>query len=273
MHAFFRSSASCLVALVLLCCAAPPAAAQLKSFAAIRVLALEPPLPGTEKAHKELMKFLTGHTNLEVVRLRTNGPYLSPSKPDRFARCTLRTDLPKPFSFGLECRDHDGLYVGTLRTRTMKELEDRCLNIPEDRCGPRAMPLTQYAYIWFEPPNIGEAWYNDYVADLLRADGSWQVLQPRTGVPPLFRLLPPDESNRGLRANLSLRPKPDFSSLDPGVLQLMLFDASGEAVRVLVDHHPGTGDVRPKLQKIARWLIDARREDEEIYRPLPKGPG
>jgi hypothetical protein len=273
MVAFFRTSASCLVALVLVCCAAPPATAQLKSFAAIRVLAVEPPLPGTQKAHKELMKFLTGHTNLEVVRLRTNGPYVSPSKPERFARCTLRTDLPKPSSFGLECHDHAGLYVGTLRTRTMEELKDRCLKIPCDRCGPRAMPLTQYEYIWFEPSHIGVAWYDDYVADLLRADGSWQVLQPRAGVPPLFRPLPPDDSNRGLRASISLRPKPDLFDVDPGFLQLMLFDASGQAVRDFVDRHPGTGDVRPKLQKIARWLIDARREDEEIYKPLPKGPG
>ena len=126
MSGFFRSSAPYVLGVVLLCTLPLSAhAAQLKSFAAIELVALDPALPGTEKAHREFAKYLNRQMERGDLRFWSGTkPELSPEGGGlRFVRCTLRTDFPKPLPLGLQCRDYVEQYVGTLRAGTVAELK------------------------------------------------------------------------------------------------------------------------------------------------------
>lgn len=140
-----------LLGALLMCAWVPTAAAQPASFAAIRTIELEPALPGTEKVYRQLaeqLAYLNDHLEPArdvYVRLEPAAP-LSPGRPvadrNQRARCTLRTDLSKPRSIALECRDLERRYIGTLRSRSYRELVDRLFDYHLLAGGPNARPLT-----------------------------------------------------------------------------------------------------------------------------------
>ena len=173
----------------MMCAWVPTAAAQPASFAAIRTIELEPALPGTEKVYKELaeqLSYLNAHPEpaRNVYLFPEQAAPLSSGRPvadrNQRARCTLRTDLSKPRSIGLECRDLEGRYIGTLRSRNYRELGERLVNYHFVAGEPAARPLTYYRLIHVKIVRLGDrevpAWVGDYVSDLLRVDGTWQVV-------------------------------------------------------------------------------------------------
>ena len=266
MGRFFRSSARCILGVLLVSSLATPANAQLKSFAAIGILALDTPLPGTEKAYKSLtyyLKDLSENQEVQILQLSTN-PELTADRAERFARCTLRTDLPKPRPFGLVCRDYAGQYLGTLRATTTFQFQKILRSIRDDVIGPRARPLTQYEFISIENGGMNQGGVNAarYVADLLRADGPWRVVQ-------WIPQVPFDDADRVLRCAVSHRAATAWWKYgnDAGYMSLRLYDTTDQVVRVFF-WYPG-GNATKNLQKAVRVLLDAWREDEEIYKPLP----
>lgn len=266
MGRFFRSSAPCLLGVLLVSSLATPANAQLKSFAAIGTLALDPPLPGTEDAYQSLtvyLKDLSENQEVQILQSPAN-PELPADRAERFARCTLRTDLPKPRPFGLVCRDYAGQYLGTLRATTTFQFQKTLRSIRSDVIGPRARPLTQYEFISVDYGGTNEGGVNAarYVADLLRSDGPWQVVQ---WIPQLSS----SGTDRILRCAVSHRAATAWWKYgnDPGYMSLKLYDTADHVVRVFF-WYPG-GNATKNLQKAVRVLLNAWRADEEIYKPLP----
>ena len=101
-----------LLGALLTCAWVPTAAARPASFAAIRTIELEPALPGTEKVYRQLaeqLAYLNDHPEPArdvYVRPEPAAPLSSDrllADRNQQARCTLRTDLSKPRSIGLEC--------------------------------------------------------------------------------------------------------------------------------------------------------------------------
>ena len=185
MDSFLRSAVCGVLGALHLCGSPPPASAQLRSFAAIRSIELDPPLPGTEKAYKELAELLKPWNKSQPKE----DPFWGPHPPPP-ASCTLRADLPRPRILGLECRDPAGTYIGTLRAKRITELWTRLCDYCFNSYAARdTLPLTEYRYIFVRLEERrpwetqGEPWVADYVAQLLRAERAWQVLTSRDVVP------------------------------------------------------------------------------------------
>ena len=266
MGRFFRPSAPCILGVLLVSSLPTPANAQLKSFAAIGILALDPPQPGTEKPYKSLTTYLKDLSDdkklreLQILQSPTN-PELTADRAERFARCALRTDLPKPRVFGLVCRDYAGQYVGTLRAATTVQFQKTLRRMRSDDISPRARPLTQYEFVHvvsFEPIEPGLA-YAASLADLLRVEGPWKVVQA-----PL--MVPPSATDRVLKCQFYMRP-----DISMRFMFLKLFDSEGELVRAFYRY--SSSNATKNLRDVVQELLDAWRADEEIYKPLPGGPG
>ena len=260
MGRFRGSSAPCILGVLLLSSLPTPANAQLKSFAAIGILALDPPLPGTEKAYKS---FLSANQEVQVLEAPTN-PELKFYRAEQFARCTLRTDLPKPRPLGLVCRDYAGQYVGTLRATTTSEFQKTLRSIRSDQVGPRARPLTQYEFIYVDSRrNEGPLNYARYMEELLRPAGAWRVV-------PSPDMVPPSATDRVLRCEVDRASPTPWRDprLIHGGMTLRLSDSTDQVVRRDFFWYPSS-NAKKDLQKAVRELLDAWRADEEIYKPLP----
>lgn len=263
-----RRLSSAVVPVAILLCGVPQAAnAQLRALHAIRYVTLAPPPSGAEKLHKDLTDWLRQSKMLveAAETLPIDEPIWSWSEPaprSRFAHCTLRTNLPQPRAIGLECSDYAGKYVGMIRFSSEIELRrwaGRRYNLPAAR------PLTTVRYIFVGPLNDDRHHIVEYVKGLLRADGTFTVLDSDDGVPA-------DQSEHLVWCEI--RPfwggsgRTSFS-------RLTLKDRFGRAVRVF----DGSSSVwlrrRTALQRAMRHAVQqlllARAEDEEIYRVPGEG--
>lgn len=267
MQCFLRSAVWVVVGALNLCGSPPPAAAQLRSFAAIKSIELDPPLPGTEKACRELAE------SLKVCpRFQPDWDPCRDFHPPPPAHCTLRADLPKPRVLGLECHDPAGRYIGTLRAKRINELSTRlCEYSYRSEATPETLPLTEYRYIFVRLAEArrgfaaSDPWVADYVAQLLRAEGAWQVLTSRD-------MLPAGEADRLLECRVSGASHSSFAEgvAHGGVSRLTLVDSAQNIVRGITGQSDWTG-VRGSLRHAVDNLMNELRLDEEVHKPLPPG--
>jgi hypothetical protein len=252
----------------------PSAIAQPASFAAMRTIELEPALPGTEKVHRQLAERLAYWNNHPepardvYVRLEQSTSLSSgraAANRDQRAKCTLRTDLPRPRTIGLECRDSEGRYIGTLRSRSSDELLERLVEYHLLVGGPDARPLTYYRFIHVKIVAFGHLetppWAEDYVSDLLRVRGPWQVVAST-------ETLSGDADDRLLECEVA----PVVSATGPWWWpkthsRMLLRNSAGQHVAAVVAG--SSFGTRRALEALVRELLEQRRTDEEVYRVSP----
>ena len=236
-------------------------AQELRSFAAIRRIILDPPLSGTEDTHRKVA---------EIVQPFGEVRYHNPALPEflqstpPLAYCTVRTDLPKPRALGLICRNAAGTHIGTLRARQLKELRDLLYSALASGATSGTLPLNQYRYLYVRPTTKQERnpWAGDFVADLLRDTGAWDVVSSRDRVPAGERLLECDVDAGVTWGDVT----------DPYIVQasarLLLTDRDGGVVRSIV-RDCGWPSAHSCLRGVVRLLLDQRQRDEEIHQPPP----
>jgi hypothetical protein len=231
-----------------------PRIEQVESFATIRSITLDRPLPSTDaKAFSALAE------DLRIYRRDSQGP------PPR-ACCTLRTDLSGPNRVALSCRDLTGKYIGTVAARKLRDVQQKLEDYGlfgskvSATAAPGTLPLHQYRYVVVNYRTETAL----YVIDLLTRDGFWRLFTSEDKIPAT-------EVDRALR----LRPLGGGSGgslIDPweslrGSAVLYLSDNLGRTVREIhgtTELRGGQGAVRAAVHR----LIQARRLDEEVHRPL-----
>jgi hypothetical protein len=261
---------------------------QLRSFAAIRSLDLAPPLPGTEAVYSEVAELLKTHDETYVrqqVQLNRSSWYIQGWTPDwgptpPRARCTLRADLPKPRYLGLECRDADGQYIGTLRAKSgralLSELESLCFGLHSRGSTwieqgavavPGTLPLHEYRYIYVIPfhwPGYRE--HAEYLAELLGAAGSWRVVSSTDSAPP-------EDTQRMLQCWFrTWAGSEGGAGSHMGRATLYLADAGRRPVREITGVSEWFGPRKGAIRAAVGRLAEARSLDEEIHRPLAEAP-
>ena len=172
-----RTVAAAVVAVVLL---GQPAAAQVRAFAAMQYIALEPPDAGAAKIHSDISQFLRARRRL-VASLNEVPEKGRP----QFARCAVRTDIAAPAVLAIECADGDGTYVGTKRFTSSSGWRE-WLTRQIGTTHPDARPLHTTKYVLVEL--YGRRFADDrhgfraYVENLLRA-GGLTVVTSTEGLP------------------------------------------------------------------------------------------
>jgi len=262
---------------------------RLRSFAAIRTFDLAPPSPGTEEVYSELAELLKTRDETyikEQVQVNRSFWYLGDQwradwgATPRRARCTLRGDLPKPRYLGLECRDADEQYIGTLRAKSGLELrsnlESLCFGLRERGrvwewqhavAVPGTLPLHQYRYVYI----VSFHWaryreHAEYLAELLGADGFWRVVDSIDSVPP-------EDTPRVLECWFrTWGSQETFSGSHMARASLYLADSGRRPVREITGDEHLFGGRKGALRAAVRRLVEARRLDEEIHRPLAEAP-
>jgi hypothetical protein len=242
------------------------AACQPLTFEAIKALTLTP-APGAEREARELSKLLRDSTRPVLIDSST----LVTADLAGVARCTVRTDLPKPRRLGLECYTHDGTYIGMLRAKEPRLLVDRLLN-RDRRRDPWARPLTAYRYIYVEPLADDAGGYREYLVGLFRADHVYMVIDSPDW-------LPREESDYLLRCRVSIHSGEGGPTWMPTI-------ASGFT---LTDAHEGgfgfhaggttflgiayRDAMRRGLRGAFKEMVRTRDENRETYSapPPPKG--
>jgi hypothetical protein len=265
MSHHFQSSVCGLAIVCLGTCLHSAAAQDLTSFAAIRRITLDPALSGTEDAHRQVTEVLRGFG--EYQNLNPHLPEFLQSTPP-LAYCTLRTDLPKPRVLGLTCRNAAGTYIGTLRARKVTELRDVLVHSLDPRATAGTLPLNQYRYLYVRPTTKSERnpWAGDYVAELLRKSGAWNVVSSRDQVPAGARLL---ECEVGAGVNWG-----DIlvdSHVVEAAAALLLTDRDGGTVRS-IERRCDWPAPRSCLRGAVRLLLEHRQRDEDIHQPLSPEP-
>jgi hypothetical protein len=266
-----RLRAITLVGWVLLC-GVEQAQAQLRSLHAIRYATLAPSPPGAERVHAKLSDFWRNATVLVEPPDTLDARLVRGEKSDRMpalwidarsraARCTLRTDLPKPRPIGLECADYAGRYVGTVRSATDDELWQWIATELRDNMA-AARPLTDVRYIFVAPIDRDQHQLAEYVKQLLRADGTFTVLDSDEH-------LTDDQEASIVWCEISPSPGRVNEIL---YSRLRLRDRYGNTVRTFDAFAAGRFSLFPRssLERRMRLAIDqilaARAEDAEIYR-------
>jgi hypothetical protein len=183
------------------------------------------------------------------------------------ARCALRTDLPKPESLALECRDWAGKYVGTLRARKPRELRDRLWIYLKENSRPPgccnafdAAPLHEYRFVAVYDNGAGSG--AAYVSDLLRADGFWQVVGSEA-------MVPSGETDRLLRCSVNTR----FAGAYWGSTGATLSMENSAGRHVATARGWSGWGARRSVQDAVQSLIEMRQLDEAVHRPLPLTAG
>jgi len=242
-----------------------PAAAEVRAFAAIQYMALDPPAPGAEKIHADISRALRSWR-----RLAASADTVPEKWRRQFARCAVRTDIPAPAVLALECADVDGTYIGTKRftsARGWREWLLRQLSVPH----PDARPLhaTRYVQVELDGRRFADDrhGFRAYVENLLRA-GGLTVVKSTEG-------LPSEELERGF-LKISLRPLIGGSGTEifdvNSVSSIVTIDSAGRPVRHFIG---STGTFlklegalgRDGLRAAVEQFLEAWREDAVIYDP------
>ena len=257
-----RAIAAAVVAVLLL---GQPAAAQVRAFAAMQYIALEPPAPGAERIHADINQFLRARRRLAVSLNEV------PEKGrHQFARCAVRTGLAAPALLAIECADGDGRYIGTKRftsSRGWREWLSRQIGTTH----PDARPLHTTKYVQVEM--YGRRFADDrhgfraYVENLLRA-GGLTVVTSTEG-------LAAEDLERAF-LKVSLRPLIGGSGGDifetTNSSSIVTSDSAGRTVRHFIG---STGTFlklegalgRDGLRAAVEQFLEARSEDAVIYDP------
>ena len=249
---------------------ADSAHAQLRSLAAMKYLALEGS-PGAERQTQALRthKMFRYRQSLMVSTLdrvpAQDHPY--------FARCVVRTNLPKPLSIGLECYDAVGAYVGTKQAANVDQLAYEVWRAVTYG-SPSARPLHSYRYIYVEPFHDRYGRF-DLLVNELRQAAVFTVINQHEAL-----FMPEPERDLILRCSLD-----HIEIYDPPwvvgktVSSLLLFNVDNDKVAAVrgegkwVAFVTTEAEVRRKiLESAVQDLIRARRQDEVDYAPRSPSP-
>ena len=235
---------------------AVPARGQVRAFPAVRLIQLQAESGAEGKPFRELVQYLRN-----TDHLAEDAADIKEETRSGFARCIVRTNLPRPRSLALECYDFAGRYFGTLRAKGVGDMSQQ-LFWTINQGMPAARPLTTFTYIYLQPiEKAGYPWAAAYVADLVKQNGSLILVNSPEAVPPGDReqlayceILPEYAASGG----------PLFATTLSG---LVLRDEAGATVRRI---NGGALSARRSLANAVKALFYERDEDRETYGPPPK---
>ena len=241
----------------------PAAEAQLRAFPAIKYMLLEASDPDSEHLRQDIGAWLRARRRL-VGTLDD----VKPAERRLFARCVVRTELPKPYALSLECVDAAGAFVGAKRFESSREWRgwlSAQLGVVHDDARP--LHTTRFVQVdrvagRYADERLG---FRSYVEEQLRA-GGLTVIDSTEG------LSSDDLTERylrfSIRALITSSGEPFVTSRGSSIV---LIDASGRTVR----HFVGSTDAamflttaaagRRSLRDAVNRFLDARREDAEVY--------
>src|SRR5262245_47617370 len=246
---------------------AQPALAQVRAFAAIKYLVLDPPTSGTEKVHLDIAKWLRPRQLLVESLDR-----IPSADRSLFARCRLRADLPRPHTLAFECVDSAGAHVGTKKFTSAKDwrpwFEEQSFGTHAD-----ARPLHTTRFVLVERFDVAARAGDDpngfraSVEEQLRA-GGLTVVDSTEG------LSDADLTHNFLRC--SIRPlvagRGDLYYASAGS-SIVLIDSAGRTVRHFVGWVRGAAFLsrdavgKRSLRDAVRKFLEARVDDADIYSP------
>jgi hypothetical protein len=242
-----------------------PVAAEVRAFAAIQYMALDAPAPGAEKIHADLSRALRGWR-----RLAASADAVPDKWRRQFARCAVRTDVPAPSVFALECADVDGTYIGTKRftsARGWREWLLRQLSVPHSDARPLHTTKSVQVEMYGRRFADDRHGFRGYVEGLLRAGGLTVVTSTDA--------LSAEDRERGF-LTCSIRPLVGGSGGDlfqtTSQSSIVMIDSAGRTVRHFIG---STGTFlklegalgRDGLRAAVEQFLEEWREDADIYDP------